>query len=77
MAFSNQIRNEKCVAEHDQVNLLLRSLLQGTVGGLLDRTQHYEPMKVLGVVAQEALLGTITLDLETQCFGRNAFWTVR
>lgn len=77
MAFSNQIRNEKCVAESDQVNLLFRSLLQGTVGGLLDRTQHYEPMKVLGVVAQEALHGTITLDLESRCFGRNTFWSLR
>jgi hypothetical protein len=77
MAFSNQIRDEKCVAESDQVSLLVRSLLQGTVGGLLDRTQHYEPMKVLGVIAQEALLGTITLDLEVRCFGRNTFWVVR
>ncbi|MDZ5431413.1 hypothetical protein T3H00_01865 [Pseudomonas fluorescens] len=77
MAFSNQIRNEKCVAEASQVGLLLRSLLQGTVGGLLERTQHCEPMKVMGVIAQEALLGTISLDLEGQCFGRNTYWSVR
>ena len=77
MAFSNQIRNEKCATESDQVNLLIRGGLKGTVGGLLDRTPHHEPMKVLGVIAQEALFGTITLDLENQCFGRNTLWSVR
>lgn len=77
MAFSNQIRNEKCVVESDQVNLLIRSLLKGTVGGLLDRTPRHDPMKVLGAFAQEALLGTVTLDLESQCFGRNTFWAMK
>lgn len=77
MAFSNQIRNEKCVVETDQVNLIIRSLLKGTVGGLLDRTSRHDPMKILGVLAQEALLGTVTLDLESRCFGRNTFWTMK
>lgn len=76
MAFSNQIRNEKCVVETDRVNLLIRSLLKGTVGGLLERTLRHDSMKVLGVIAHEALLGTIILDLESQCFGKNTFWTM-